>query len=76
MGLPITPLLSVKNSPGQLATIKIYALMGLDEVFRKNRTLLLYISRPPDNSSITAQFLFPKTMVFHPFYRISFPFFS
>jgi hypothetical protein len=43
MGLPITPLHRVKNSPGQLATIKTHALMGLDEVFRKNRTLLLFI---------------------------------
>jgi hypothetical protein len=33
MGLSITPFLIVKNSSGQLATIKIHALMGMDAVF-------------------------------------------
>jgi hypothetical protein len=40
MSFPTTPSLRVKNSPGQLATIKRHALKGLDTIFVKKAALL------------------------------------
>jgi hypothetical protein len=87
MVLPTTPFLRVKNSSGELATIKIHALKVLDAIFRKKlRSSVVYHHtvglpvvrplRPPDKFSITRHFLFPKTMAFCPFYGICFLFFS
>jgi hypothetical protein len=67
MGLPTTPSLRVKNSPGQQATIKRHALKGLDKIIvKKNRTPLSYhqavrppVARPlspPGKFSIPANF--------------------
>jgi hypothetical protein len=38
-GLPTTPFLRVKNCAGQLATIKIHALKGLDAICGEKTTL-------------------------------------
>jgi predicted metal-dependent enzyme (double-stranded beta helix superfamily) len=43
IGLPITSILRIKYSPGQLKTIKIHALKGLDAIFGEKTTLFCRI---------------------------------
>jgi hypothetical protein len=43
IGLPTTSILRVKYSPGQLKTIKIHALKGLDAIFGEKTTLFCRI---------------------------------